>query len=51
MGMLVPQTPSTLLDLHLGVLSVLAVPSLAAAGAAALTAPFFVSHGEAEEIE
>ncbi len=40
-----PQRPGSLLDLHVGVLSVVGVPSLAAAATAALVLPFFVTGG------
>lgn len=50
-ALVVPQRPSTLLDLHLGVLSVVVVPSLAAAVSAAALAPFFVPVSARTDIE
>lgn len=46
-AVVVPAQPRTLLDLHLGVLSVVGVPSLAAAATAAAVLPFFVTGSDA----
>jgi hypothetical protein len=49
-ALVAPRTPNSLFELNLGVLSLVAVPSLASAAAAAATAPWFVA-GPAAEIE
>jgi hypothetical protein len=50
-ALVAPNTPPDPTALHLGVLSVVAVPTLAAAGAAAVVAPFVTDPATAAEAE